>query len=67
MVESSVVACASDTRALGGDCVGRYSKVLKCSYRLPHPAVLVGDFNSHHPDWGYQEADLVGESLQEWE
>ena len=28
---------------------------------LPHPAVLVGDFNSHHPDWGYQEADLIGE------
>ena len=25
---------------------------------LPHHAVLVGDFNSHHPDWGYQEADL---------
>jgi len=33
---------------------------------LPHPAVLVGDFNSHHPDWGYQEANLNGESLQEW-
>jgi len=30
---------------------------------LPHPAVLVGDFNSHHPDWGYH---LNGESLQEW-
>ena len=25
---------------------------------LPHPPVLVGDFNSHHPDWEYQEADL---------
>ena len=33
---------------------------------FPHPAVLVGDFNSHHTDWGYQEADLNGESLQEW-
>jgi len=33
---------------------------------LPHPAVLVGDYNSHHPDWGYQEADLNGESLLEW-
>ena len=33
---------------------------------LPHPAVLVGDFNSHHPDWGYQEADLNVQSLQEW-
>jgi len=32
---------------------------------LPHPAVLVGDFNSHHLDWGYQEADLNVESLQE--
>ena len=32
---------------------------------LPQPAVLVGDFNSHHLDWGYQEADLNGESLQE--
>jgi len=33
---------------------------------FPHPAVLVGVFNSHHPDWGYQEADLNRESLQEW-
>jgi len=33
---------------------------------LSHPAVLVGDFNSHRRDWGYQEADLNGESLQEW-
>jgi len=33
---------------------------------LPHPAVLVEDFNSHHPDWGYLEAELNGESLQEW-
>ena len=32
---------------------------------LPHPTVLVGD-NSHHLDLGYQEADLNGESLQEW-
>jgi len=34
MVESGVDACASDTRALGGDCVGRFSKVLKCSCHL---------------------------------
>jgi len=33
---------------------------------LPHLAVLVGDINSHHPDCGYQAADLNGESLQEW-
>ena len=32
----------------------------------PHPAVLVGDFNSHHPNWRYQEANLNRESLQEW-
>ena len=34
MVESGVDACASDTRASGGDCVGRFSKVLKCSCHL---------------------------------
>ena len=33
---------------------------------FPHPAVLDGDFNSHYLDWEYQEADLNGESLQEW-
>ena len=33
---------------------------------LPHLAFLVGDFNRYHQDWGYQEADLNGESLQEW-
>ena len=34
MVESGMDACASDTRASGGDCVGRFSKVLKCSCHL---------------------------------
>ena len=34
MVESGVDACALDTRATGGDCVGRFSKVLKCSCHL---------------------------------
>ena len=33
---------------------------------LPHPYVLVGDFNSHHPDWGYQESDPDGDQLQTW-
>jgi hypothetical protein len=28
--------------------------------------VFVGDFNSHHPDWGYQEADPDGDKLQNW-
>jgi len=26
---------------------------------LPHPSLLVGDFNSHHPDWGYQEPAVL--------
>ena len=34
MVESGVDACASDTRASGEDCVGRFSKVLKCFCHL---------------------------------
>ena len=34
MVESGVDACASDTGASARDCVGRFSKVLKCSYHL---------------------------------
>jgi len=34
MVESGVDACASDTRASEGDCVGRFSKVLKSSCHL---------------------------------
>ena len=29
-------------------------------------AVLIGDFNSHHPDWGYQDADQDREFLQDW-
>ena len=33
---------------------------------LNHPAVYVGDFNSHHPDWGYLESDQDGEVLAEW-
>lgn len=33
---------------------------------LPHPSVLVGDFNSHHPDWGYQDSNPDGDQLQNW-
>ena len=33
---------------------------------LPHPAIYVGDFNSHHPHWGYDSADAEGENLLEW-
>ena len=33
---------------------------------LPHPAVYVGDFNSHHVDWGYSDCDSNGELLVNW-
>jgi len=33
---------------------------------LPHPALYVGDFNSHHIDWGYKDHDEDGERLSEW-
>lgn len=33
---------------------------------LPHPAVYVGDFNSHHKNWRYSENDANGEDLVEW-
>lgn len=32
---------------------------------LPHPAIYVGDFNSHHPYWGYPAADSDGEALSD--
>jgi len=32
---------------------------------LPHPSLPVGDFNSYHPDWGFQEPDEDGEMLQD--
>lgn len=34
--------------------------VLQC---LPHPAIYVGDFNSHHQRWKYKTADQNGEDL----
>jgi len=33
---------------------------------LSHPAIYVGDFNSHHPDWGYDSEDAEGPRLMEW-
>jgi len=33
---------------------------------LPHPAVLVGDFNSPHPDWDYQIPTEDENYLVEW-
>lgn len=31
-----------------------------------HPAVYIGDFNSHNSDWGYNQNDDNGEVLQYW-
>jgi len=31
-----------------------------------HPAVYIGNFNSHNSDWGYDQNDDNGEVLQEW-
>lgn len=31
-----------------------------------HPAIYLGDFNSHHTAWGYSETDVNGESLVTW-
>jgi len=47
MVESGVDACASDTRASEGDCVGRFSKVLKYSCYLAATDALSDSIVSH--------------------
>ena len=31
-----------------------------------HPAIVLGDFNSHHTDWGYQVSDKAGEEVAQW-
>ena len=33
---------------------------------LPHPAVYVGDYNSHHTLWKYRDTDKNGEILMSW-
>lgn len=33
---------------------------------LPHPAVYMGDFNSHHTLWGYNNDDTNGEFIVNW-
>lgn len=38
-------------------------EVLKC---YTHPAIYVGDFNSHHTMWGYSRNNESGEKLQGW-
>lgn len=32
----------------------------------PHPSIYVGDFNSHHENWKYEQNDQNGESLMSW-
>ena len=32
----------------------------------PHPAIFLGDFNSHHTQWKYKINDPNGESLTSW-
>ncbi|KAI5755895.1 uncharacterized protein LOC108253156 [Diaphorina citri] len=32
----------------------------------PHPSVYLGDFNSHHTQWGYSVDDTNGEQLIDW-
>ena len=31
-----------------------------------HPEAHIGDFNIHHPNWGYSNSDEVGEQLMNW-
>lgn len=31
-----------------------------------HPAIYVGDFNSHHNAWGYKDNDINGNILHDW-
>ncbi|CAM4669734.1 unnamed protein product [Caretta caretta] len=33
---------------------------------LPHPAIYIGDFNSHHKDWGCCSNDTAGEQITKW-
>lgn len=32
----------------------------------PHPAIYIGDFNSHHEEWKYRTNDENGEKLVDW-
>ena len=33
---------------------------------LQHPAIIAGDFNSRHTDWGYQNCNEAGEAIAGW-
>lgn len=32
----------------------------------PHPAIYIGDYNSHHEQWRYRKNDANGEALTKW-
>jgi len=53
---SGVDACVSDTRASGGDCVGRFSKVLKCSCHLAATDALS---DSSFPSSAFNRAEVA--------
>lgn len=33
---------------------------------LNYPCLYIGDFNSHHQDWGYEQNDANGNFLHDW-
>jgi len=34
--------------------------------KVQHPSIVMGDFNSHHTTWGYNDSDKNGEDLIPW-
>lgn len=63
---------ASITIKVGGSTVTNIYKPPRAQWTnniLPqgeHPTICLGDFNSHHPLWGYRSSDQPGEQLLEW-
>lgn len=61
-----------DIIQVGGSWVANVHKAPSATWEQPvlptlaHPAVSMGDFNSHHTDWGYSEPDADSEQLVEW-
>ena len=33
---------------------------------VTHPTAIIGDFNSHHSDWGYRTNNKAGEDISTW-
>ena len=32
----------------------------------PHPSIILGDFNSHHSEWGYKTNNTSGNEVSQW-